>query len=284
MSDAEHDDPHQRGSNDESVGTVDPISLGQQTPINGYLQQQSYSRGAVIFAFLGVLALLGASAAPAVRPTLVALGGVGLFGAALIRYLTPARFVSPETGESAYAAFAATAEEIVSELDLRQERIYVPTSSDSDGQMPVRLFVPGRTDFDIPDPGAMQSLFVEDDYGGGIAVPPTGGQLFDRSQCTVRSDAAECPEQLVVQLTDALINEFELVEREMVEGEDGSVTVTFSNGAYGPLDRFDHPVVSFVAVGLAETLEVPVAVDMTAAEHDRYLATYELNEQPEADF
>jgi hypothetical protein len=61
-----------------------------------------------------------------------------------------------------------------------------------------------------------------------------------------------------------------------MDPEQPPLTVAIDESVYGPLDRFDHPVASVLAVGLAEGLETPVTLEETTAADDRaeYLLTY----------
>ncbi|MFT4891368.1 MAG: hypothetical protein ACI9YT_002300 [Halobacteriales archaeon] len=60
-----------------------------------------------------------------------------------------------------------------------------------------------------------------------------------------------------------------------VTGDQPVIPFGVSDRAYGSLDRFDHPVPSFLAAGLAVATDAPVSVTVTDAEDDRcdYLAT-----------
>ncbi|MDX1744309.1 MAG: hypothetical protein R3324_00085, partial [Halobacteriales archaeon] len=80
-----------------------------------------------------------------------------------------------------------------------------------------------------------------------------------------------------------LVADLELVEKARPEvAEPGRLTVGVSGSAVGDLDRFDHPVVSFIGVGLAVGLDSPVQLDLVELESDRYdavvVATWEETE------
>jgi hypothetical protein len=61
------------------------------------------------------------------------------------------------------------------------------------------------------------------------------------------------------------------VDEEASDAAGDRVVVSFgvSNPTIGSLERFDHPVPSFLAVGLARGLDASVAVETTPAEGDR---------------
>jgi len=74
-------------------------------------------------------------------------------------------------------------------------------------------------------------------------------------------------------LTDALVEQFEIVESveqsSSGDADSGQLTVGVVDSAYGPLDQFDPPVVSFLGTGLARGLAVPVAVDIEPEGNER---------------
>ncbi|UPV76651.1 hypothetical protein M0R89_19155 (plasmid) [Halorussus limi] len=230
-------------------------------------RRSDYRRTAAGLLAVGLVAVVGALAFPSARAVLFALGGTGVFGALLTYYLTPERFIAAETGERVYRAVAATGAALVGELGLRDDRVYAPARATGDEFSNVRLFVPQRRDYAVPDPAELDSLFVvtDDERERGVSVPPTGGSLHREFESAMADELAASPVGVASQLTDALVEGLELVERAAPETdpEEGRLTVEVSESAYGPLDRFDNPVVSFLAVGLADALDAPVAVDVT---------------------
>lgn len=247
------------------------------------LRRTTHRRTALGLFAIGALAVLGGVAFPASREVLFALGGTGLFAGLLTYYLTPEQFVAAETGERVYAALAATGAQLVSELGLRDDRIYAPVrGAVADGENDsktagVRLFVPQRSDFAVPDRDQLDSLFVvtDNDRERGVALSPTGGGLYREFASAMVESVEEHPDALAAQLADALAEGFELVESASADadlddgrrpGGGGRVTVEVAGSVYGPVDRFDHPVASLVAVGLAATLDQPVSLDVTPAE------------------
>jgi hypothetical protein len=219
---------------------------------------------------VGALAVLSAVALPQSRDVLFALGGTGLFAGLLTYYLTPERFVAAETGERVYAALAATGAELVTELGLQDDRVYVPVHATDDGGAGVRLFVPNRSDFAVPDRDELDSLFVvtENDRERGVSLSPTGGGLYREFESTMVEATGDRPTALAAQLADALTEGFERVESASADAdpEGGRVTVEVAGSVYGPVDRFDHPVASLLAVGLAAALDRPVSLSVTPVE------------------
>lgn len=257
----------------EDDDTVDPARRRRvgvsRSPVAGGDASQSNRRAVVALLGLGVLALVGTLIRPESRTVLFALAGVGLFGAVLVRYLSPARFVPEEVGQSIYSAHALTGEGLVGDHDLSNVRVYVPTGS-GDDEPGVRLFVPSSRDFVVPDVTDLRTLAVgsDDRRQRGVVLPPTGGELSRDFRSDVDRAGPERPRPLAERLADALVAEYELVERASVSDveEHGSVTVAITASAFGPADRFDHPVPSFLGVTLAAALDVPVRVAVTPAD------------------
>lgn len=230
-------------------------------------RQATYRRTALGLLAVGALAALAGVALPDARTVLFALAGTGLFGGVLSYYLTPERFVAAGTGERIYAALAATGRELVAELGLRDERIYAPARAPDERFAGVRLFVPQRGDYVVPDPEALDSLFVVTESGPdrGVAVPPTGGALYREFETVMTDEVADDPTALADQLADGLVEGFELAESAAAEADPagGRATVEISGGVYGAANRFDHPIASFLAVGLAANLGVAVETSVT---------------------
>jgi hypothetical protein len=213
---------------------------------------------------------------------LVVLGAIGLFGGLLTYYLTPEQFIPASVGERVYAALADSLAEIGADLALSAHRVYVPTDSTE-----TRLFVPQHETFEVPSDDALESAFVavDDPQSRGLTTAPTGERLFAEFETARTGPLAEGLGQLASQLTDALVEQFELAEHVRVEtdAERGQITFGISGEPYGPLDRFDHPVASFLAVGVAHGLETPVSLTVTEGD-DRaaYLVTVERYDASEA--
>jgi hypothetical protein len=218
---------------------------------------------------VGALAALGGLALPGSRTVLFALGGTGLFAGLLTYYLTPEQFVAAGTGERVYASLAATGAELVGELGLQDDRVYAPANGTAEFGG-VRLFVPQQPDYAVPAADDLDSLFVVSDHdrARGVALPPSGGALFREFETGMTDEVSEAPEDLAVQLADALAEGFELVETAAADADPdgGRATAEVAGSVYGSVDRFDHPVASFFAVGLTATLDAPVRAAVTPDE------------------
>lgn len=267
MSDFEHgDDTDSVADEIERAETgIDQVGKSHKFYDEVWESKRPHRRGVIALVILGTLGLAGGFMLPEARSVLFALGGIGIFGAVILQYLLPARFISAATSESIYTSYSTTCAELVAELQLHDERIYIPNTTED---APTRLFVPAGTKSQIPVPGEAKSLFVygEDNQFDGISVLPTGWSLYREFEKSIQPDIAEQPSQLAEQIADALTNHFGLVDKATTEGGLGYVAFTVIDTAYGPVDRFDHPVESFLAVTLASVLEVPVGVTVTAGE------------------
>ncbi|MDG5776175.1 hypothetical protein VB773_02260 [Haloarculaceae archaeon H-GB2-1] len=237
-------------------------------------KQAQYRRTAIALAGLGVLAAVAALLFPASRTVLFALGGTGTFLGVLTYYLSPEQFLPASLGQTVYGALARNESDIVGELGLRDDRLYVPTDSGE-----VRLFVPQHADYELPDSATLQDVFLttENDRARGLALEPTGNALVDEFERAVTGDLDGDAATLATQTSDALVEQFELVDHADVDADPagGRVTVAVSESAYGPLDRFDHPVVSFLASALARDIEHSVIAEVTSDpdQQDTYRVT-----------
>ena len=238
-------------------------------------RRTSYRRSAIGLAVLGGLALAGAGAFPGVRTVLLALGGTGLFGAVLTYYLTPERFVGASVAGGVYAALASNLETITTGLELSDDAVYVPV----DGDPAVRLYVPEQPPgvVGVPDPEPLRNTFVVTPEHRGLSLRPTGGSLyaeFDEAAAAV----PRAPGELAAAAGEALVEQFELVDAADPDVDAaGRATLRVTDSAYGPVDRLDHPVASFVATTFAAVLEEPVALEVTDDDTTAYLVTCRWN-------
>lgn len=236
-----------------------------------------YRRSAIGLAIIGVIAILGGVAFPDTRAVLFALGATGLFASLLTYYLTPERFLPATVGEEIYRTLATNEVALVTALGLQDDRIYAPVLRADD--VGVRLFVPLHAEFDIPGEEALTSLFVvtDDEDERGVSLRPTGGPLFVEFRSALSGALSDDPTVLAEQLVDGLIEQLELVQSATpdVTPSAGRATVGIFGGTFGRVDRFDHPIVSFLAVGFVIGLDRPVSVDVTTGVDDRheYLVT-----------
>lgn len=235
-------------------------------------RQAEYTHMALILAGLGVVSSLGGVLYPAAQTVLFAFGGTGVFLSSLLYFLTPERFVPATLGADIYATLSQSEAEIVAGLGLTDTRVYVPTDGDS-----VRLFVPQRTEYRLPAETHREDPFVVTDEPAerGITFPSTGAPLYETYADVTGEQREEGIETRVERLADALLEQFEIVDAVETDVAEGRATVGVSGSLYGRVDRIDHPVVSFLAVGIVRDRGRPVTVDVETPENDRveYLVT-----------
>ncbi|EMA37908.1 hypothetical protein [Halococcus hamelinensis] len=268
--------------NDDRTARIEVLREENQRLREEYARARrtQYRRTALALAAVGLVAALGGALFPNSRTVLFALGGTGLFAAALTYYLTPEQFVSATVGEGVYSAFATTEAALVDELGLQDDRVYLPGPETVEGSS-VRLFVPQNADYRLPEPMALGSVFVVDDEAArGVSLHPSGGPLFEEFRRALSTELPGDADRLADRLTDGLVEEFELVRSTTrdVSGTpdgEGSVTIGIDGSAYGAVDRIDHPVASFLGVGFAEGLDRAVSVTARSVDDDRadYLVT-----------
>jgi hypothetical protein len=230
-------------------------------------QQQTYRRSALGLLGVGLVAILGGIVLPTSQQVLFALGGTGVFAGVLTYYLTPERFITATVSEGVYDATTADREAVLDELGLTGTPVYMPAAeprvylSEAETQ--------ATSDESLPEPDALSEFFVTTGSGApGVAMTPTGKPLFEEFNQSVSGSLGSTPQALVAQLTDGLVEDFELADGvdASVNGKEGRVTLEFTEVTYGDPERFDHPVNSFVATGLAVGLEKPVRIEITQAD------------------
>jgi hypothetical protein len=232
-------------------------------------RQAQYRRSALALALLGVLAGAGGLLFPTARTVLFALAGTGLFLGVLTFYLSPEQFLPATVGREIYRALAANERAVVDELGLRETPVYVPTESG------VRLYLRQSSAESLPDEADLSETFVVTDETRGVAFQPTGEALFAEFDRALTGELGSEPDELVRQLRDGLVEQFELLESTEqsvppdATAAEGELTVGLTDSAYGPVDEFDHPVPSVLGVGLARGLDTPVEVTVESDGTDR---------------
>ncbi|RQH02278.1 hypothetical protein [Natrarchaeobius oligotrophus] len=226
-------------------------------------RRSRYRKTAAALAVVGLLALALGALAPSVREVLITLGMTGVFAAAVTYFLTPGRFVSADVGDRIYAAHATNGAQIVDELGLRDDRLYLP---DGDGR--ARLYVPSSSDPDLDSVADRRATtdgpFVLSEPRRGVLLESTGAPLLAEFEAGLPGELGATPTTIAAQLCDGLVEQFELAASADpdVDPAGGRVTVAVENTAFGSLDRFDHPIPAFLAVGLAVGLERPVRLEV----------------------
>lgn len=240
-------------------------------------RRSEYRRTAAGLAAVGILALSGAVLFPDGREVLFAFGLTGLFGAVLTLYLTPTRVVTADVGERVYASLAANEAAVATQLGLAAERRYVPGDA-----TPAFLYIPRRSGSDPPDRDAGPLVVAE--QSRGLTLEATGAGLFEEFERVLTGDLATAPGPLATQLIDGAVEQFELAAAVDADAGNGRITFRVSGSAFGDPDRFDHPLASFLAVGLAAGLDRQIRLEVDAAdEYVDWLVTCRWTEESAPD-
>ena len=225
-------------------------------------RQSSYRRAATALAAFGAIAAVAGLLFAGVRETLFGLAGIGIVTAILVYFLTPSKVAASTVGERSYGALAALGDAIGAELGLQETRVYVPTDEIDGTTVPAKLFVPLHESYSVPSPDELASVFVveTDEQTRGASLPPIGAMLVRECRQTMVDALASTPDALLDQLTEAVVEGFELAGDAVadLDAEDGTATVGIRDATFGDVDRFDHPLASFLAAGLAVGLATPV--------------------------
>lgn len=239
-----------------------------------WLRRSQYRGMAIAFSLIGIASLALAWFDPQSREVLVAIGGTGLLGAALVYYITPERFIPARYGATVYEALAINEADIVAERGLDGDHVYLPASGTepSGGPPEVRLFVPEHAAYELPPESALDSRFVDPENPAqrGMSFVPSAAGLMTEFETALPSGPSDAPEQLGAQLADGLEYEFEFVDSitPEVSPSEGSARFVVAGGAFGRDVRFDDPVRSFLAVGFARALRTPVTARVAVPEAD----------------
>lgn len=246
---------------EELVEQIELLTEENERLRRSYIRAQSarFRRTALGMGGLGLLAVVAAVAFAPARTVLLSLGATGLFGALLIYGLSPKTVVSADVGAEVYRALASNHDRIRSALGLADTSTYVPHGETHSA---VRLFIPQSAERALPSEQELDDVFVVADEQRGLSLEPTGEALFEEYQRALRGELNTSVDELLSQLAEGLTEQFEIVETIEFDADsaDTRVLAEVTGNAYGSLDGFDHPVVSFVAVGLVRGLGVPVTV------------------------
>lgn len=235
-------------------------------------KRTTFRRTAIGLGVIGMLGLISAIIFPDQRTVFIALGATGIFAGLLTFYVTPERFVTSTIPEGIYRSYNSLGIELISQLGLSDRRIYLPIRSESDSGA-VKLFIPQQHNFEIPDSSSLNGPFVitESDRKRGIILEPTGNSLLDEFRSGIDTEDDDLV-SVVEALAESLVDQFEIAETALadVDRVTSSATVGISGSSIGLFDKFDHPIVSFIGVGMASTLNQPVSVQTRTKGDDRY--------------
>lgn len=267
---AEETSEENEQSRQELLTELEILAEENQQLRSSYIRakQTKHQRSAIGLGLIGVFAVIGALVFQQSSEVLFILGGIGLFGGLLTYYLTPETFVSADVGRDVYQTLAGNEAALSQELALSDKRVYVPMSNNT-----VRLFIPQHEKAPLPDRELLSQTVVvpDEEPSRGLALDPSGSQLFAAVEDGVSEGVGPAPSPLAEQLIDAITKQFELARTasQELDAEGGQLTVGISDSTLGPLDRFDHPIPSLLAVGLARGLGEPISVSITESDDNR---------------
>ena len=227
-------------------------------------RRSSYRRTGVGLAAVGLVAAAAAWGLPGSREILFVLAATGLFGAVLTYYLTPERFVAAAVGEAAARTLADGLGAVAADVGLSDERVYVPGPGGR-----VRLFVPQRTPFSVPEDPRPGFLVGDDPAERGLVVDATGAALFGEFERALDGPLDGDLPTVGDRVAGGLVEVFELVDRATPETDGRVLRLGVAGSALGPVDGFDHPVVSVAATAVARALGEPVSASVVEGD-DRH--------------
>jgi hypothetical protein len=246
-------------------------------------RRAEYNRTALGLGLVGLVAVGAAVLFPSAREVLLIIGAIGLFSAVLTRFVTPGRFLPVDVAEGVYDAVDESRGALVAELGLSGSARYVPLDDGST----IRLFVPQNDEVPLPSADDLRSTLVvsQDASRRGVAFTPTGRTLFREFEDTLQGELSETPRSAAQELAEGLTDGLELVDSADVEVDTDSrrVSLRLRDVPFGAVDRVDHPVVSFVGVGLATGLGTPVSVTDARRDESEAVVSYVWTERSETD-
>lgn len=209
---------------------------------------------------VGLLAGISGIVFSDAREVLFSLAATGVFGGVLATVLGSDRVVPDTVAENVYASTAINGAVLVDALELSDRRVYVPTD---DG---VLLYVPREGDRSMPtDPIVPWS--VNETGGAGLVLEPTGSGLYREVDRTLPGNLDPGIETTVRALTDGLVDVLEIADEAVadVDPTEGKATVGVTGNSFGDVDRFDHPIASYLAAGFTSRLGRPVSLEVRPA-------------------
>lgn len=231
---------------------------------------------ALLFAGMGAVATIGGITVPSSRAVLVALAGIFFFAGAAVYFLVPTGSLRTTIDQRIHATLLANEEDLIRECDLQDLSVYVPRVTDESVETEPQawLFVPRYADYEVPHVEALNSLFVDtiSEQEQGISLRPTGDALYIEFESLLEGSVSESIDTLVSQLVDGIVGGLELADDIVVdiEADDNRVVFDISGSEYDLHDQFDHPLQSFLGMGLATGLGHPVVAETTATDSARF--------------
>jgi hypothetical protein len=251
-------DPEQRV--DELRTRVDELEAETRRLREQYAasRRQSYRRTALGLGATGAVAAALALVVPGARQVLFSVAAIGAFAAVLTWFLTPEHVIPASVGAAVYRPLAANEDSVTGELGLSATRVYLPTE---DGG---RLFVPEYDSYTLPaDPAADTFVVGDTAETSGVSLRPSAQRLFEEFEASHTGPLPEAPDELCAHLAEGLTEGFELADgvETDVSAAENRATFEVRGCRFGPFSQFDHPVRSFLALGIARGLDAPATVE-----------------------
>ncbi|MFC7231048.1 hypothetical protein ACFQMM_05810 [Saliphagus sp. GCM10025308] len=216
------------------------------------------------FVAIGVFCFAVGFVVSAGREVLFSLGGIGLFASILTYGVTGTRSIEARDGAEVYETCATNLEAITTTFGSSTERIYVPNPDGAESG--ARLFVPAAVDGGVQDAAGFS---IVDSEERGLVLEPTGETLFREFERELDEPVAS------LGTADRTVDRFAQTpfrvrhgrRRDRATGRGGRHDYHFGERLRPP-DQFDHPVASFLAVGLAVGLDRRISFEATALSDD----------------
>lgn len=235
-------------------------------------RRSAHRKTAAGLAGIGLVAAIGGLVFPDGREVLFTFAAIGFFGAVLTVYLTPERFVAASVGDQVYRALADNMDALVDDLALVGNPIYLP-----EGHPPGRLYIPSVESKDAPT--AVSGPLVATEGNQGLLLDATGASLLAEVTEALVGSLAEDLSEMASQLADGAVEGLEIAEAASIDAEDTRITFVVEDPAFGDLDRFDHPIISLFACGMAVGLDRPVTPEVARGDgSNTWLVTFRLGE------
>lgn len=233
-------------------------------------KRSSYHREALALAAVGIGAGVVGAVVTTAQSVLFSIAGIGLFAAVLTWFLTPEQFIPADIGRGVFAPLARNGDAIAGQLGLSATRVYLVTG---DGP---RLFVPKRDEYELPADADLTDPFViGDEATTGLSLEPAATKLLEEFEETHQGPLPDDARELATHLAEGVTEGLEIatgVDAD-VDGADGRATFDITTMQFGPTAQFDHPVRSFLAVGMARGLGQPVEAEWTTGDDERVVVT-----------
>jgi hypothetical protein len=237
----------------------------------------SYRAAAILLILVSVAAVGGTVVYPESRDVLIGIAGTGAFGAILLGMLVQEWLLSASVGRALYDTLWENERRIASRLGVSEASRYVPTNREPLG---VRLYLSRSLDDPIPPSDALGSTVVTVDGRYTLLLEPTGREFV----AILERTNGELPEDLrtaAVVLREAIVEQFELaVGVEVVDlevagrSERNRLRVRVWGSVLGDATRLDHPIRSFIGVGLAKVVEQPVESEAWTDDAENAVLTF----------